>query len=260
MANVDSPSAPLAGATVLVTRPAGHGATFARRARALGAATVPLPGLSLRPPADADAARAALRAAAAFDGAIFVSPVAVARAFALLPALHVPAAFGVGAGTVRALARHGLRGHAPRERADSEGLLALADFADVRGHRYALVGAPGGRDLIAPTLRARGAEVVPIHVYERAPPRLTRRHFDALAQAAAPLLLPLSSAEALGHLVALLPPPLLERLRTQPVVASSARLAELARTHGFTDVTEAASALTADLLAAAARALARHRL
>lgn len=260
MAELDSPSAPLTGATVLVTRPAGHGAAFARRARALGAAAVPLPGLSLRAPADVDAARAALRAAEGFDGWIFVSPIAVARAFALVPALRVPAAFGVGAGTARALARHGARGHAPRDRADSEGLLALPELADGRGRRYALIGAPGGRDLIAPTLRARGAEVVPIHVYERAPPRLTRRHFDALALAPAPLLLPLSSGEALRHLVALLPPPLLERLRTQPLIASSARLAALAREHGFKDVTQAASALPTDLLAAAARALARHRL
>jgi uroporphyrinogen-III synthase len=95
----------------------------------------------------------------------------------------------------------------------------------VRARRIALVGAPGGRDLIAPTLRRRGANVETIHVYRRVPPRLTRRHFDALAAARDPLITLVSSGEALTHLVTLLPPPALARLRTQILVVSSARLA-----------------------------------
>jgi uroporphyrinogen-III synthase len=168
--------------------------------------------------------------------------------------------FGVGAGTARALARHGIAARVPRERCDSEGLLALADLAEVRGRRIALIGAPGGRNLLATTLRGRGADVHAIHVYERAPPRLDRRHFDALARASDPLVLLVSSGEALANLVALLPAPLLARLRHQPLVVSSARLAGLAQTQGFEDIREAASALPDDLLDAAARALARHRL
>jgi uroporphyrinogen-III synthase len=187
----------------------------------------------------------------------------VRHAFRLYPGMRqhsAATAFGVGVGTVRALARHGVQACAPEARSDSEGLLALHALADVRGKRIALIGAPGGRDLIAPALRERGADVAAIHVYERAPPRLTRRHFDALARAPDPLLTLLSSGEALVNLVAQVPRPLLARLRHQVLVVSSERLATLAHEHGFEDIRVAASALPDDLLDAATKALARHRL
>ena len=130
----------------------------------------------------------------------------------------------------------------------------------MRGQRVALVGAPGGRDLIAPTLRRRGAKVEPIHVYRRVPPRLTRRHFDALGAARDPLIVLVSSGEALANLVALLPAPLLARLRAQILVVSSARLAVIARAQAFAQIVLARSAAPRDLIAAAAAALARHRL
>ncbi|MBN8727014.1 MAG: uroporphyrinogen-III synthase [Xanthomonadales bacterium] len=252
---------PLAGATVVITRPAGEGVGFARQARALGAATVLLPGLSLRAPEDPERARRQLRGD--FDDWIFVSPLAVRQAFALAPLGRLAdgsRAFGVGEGTRRALARRGVPAIAPATSSDSEGLLACAELADVRGHRIALVGAPGGRGLLAPALAARGAHVEEIHAYRRVPPRLTARHFAALAGARDPLLMPVSSAAALANLVTLLPEGLLGRLREQTLVASSARLAALAAGAGFEDIVEAASAAPADLLAAAARALARHRL
>jgi uroporphyrinogen-III synthase len=140
------------------------------------------------------------------------------------------------------------------------GRLELPELAHVRGRRIALVGAPGGRDLIAPALRRRGAKVEAIHVYRRVPPRLTQRHFDALALAPDPLITLVSSGEALAHLVALLPPPQLARLRAQILVVSSARLAALARTHAFAEIALARSAAPRDLFSAAAAALARHRL
>jgi len=99
-----------------------------------------------------------------------------------------------------------------------------------------------------------------VHVYERLRPRLTRRHVDALTAAGDPLLMLVSSGEALANLVALLPDFLLQRLRAQGLVVSSARLAARARETGFADVSIGDSAAPSDLLAAAARRLARHRL
>lgn len=254
---------PLAGATVIVTRPAGTSASLRASARMRGAQALALPGLSLRGSTQPDVGDALVEAARAAQAWIFTSPNAVRFAFAVAPGLRLPVSarvLGVGRGTQRALARRGVAAVVPVERSDSEGLLALPELAEVRGWRVALVGAPGGRDLIAATLRQRGATVEPLHVYERRAPRLGRRHFDALAQASAPWLTLLSSAAALANLVALLPPALLARLRHQPFVVSSPRLAAQARAQGFEDVVEAASALPRDLLAAAARALARHRL
>lgn len=251
----------LAGTTVVVTRPAGTARSLLTAIRRHGGTALTLPGLALRAPDDAAVAARALLAACDADGWIFVSPAAVRFAFRLWPALRLgrhATAFGVGAGTLRALARHGIRSVAPYTRSDSEGLLALPQLAAVQGRRFVLVGAPGGRDLIAPTLRARGARVEPIHVYARGRPRLTRRHFAALAAAADPVVTLLSSGEALEHLVALLPPAVLERLRHGSLVVSSTRLAAAAQGHGFGSVHVAASAASADLLAAAAAVPGRH--
>lgn len=231
-----------------MTRPAAG--ALLRRARGLGATAVALPGLSLRVSRD-PLVRTLLRASA-FDDWIFSSPASVRFAFALAPGLRLPRrvrVFAVGDGTRRALARHGVDGvQVPAARSDSEGLLALPALAAMRSRRVALVGAPGGRGLIAGALARRGADVVPVHVYERRPPRLTRRNLAALACAAGPLFTLSSSAEALDNLVACLPAGALARLRRGTLVASSARLADCARSAGFARVVVARSPASKDLL------------
>lgn len=254
---------PLAGCTVVVTRPVGTTRAFVRRVQALGGAAIALPGLALRGNPDIEATRIALGASANVDACVFTSPAAVRFTFRAAPSFALrqgQSAFCVGAGTQRALAHHGIEALSPQSSSDSEGMLERAELGEVHGWRIALIGAPGGRGLIAATLTDRGAEVIPIHVYSRSPPRLDRRHFDALARATDPLIMPVSSAEALENLVSLLPPPLLMRLRGQSVVASSARLGALAKEHGFIHVSEAASALPDDLLRAIKNILAHHRL
>ena len=121
------------------------------------------------------------------------------------PAGLLPAA--VGQGTVKALAAHGVAGCvAPRERFDSEALLALPELAAARvaGKRVAIFRGDGGRELLAETLRARGAAVDCVTCYRRSGP----------ADGVAPLLaawragkldaLTVSSSEGLRYLVDLL--------------------------------------------------------
>lgn len=237
---------PLAGASVVVTRPAGDADAFVRRARELGAQALRLPGTALR------ALPAPVAPRPACDLWIFTSPAAVRHAFAGA-GLRVDGApaLAVGAGTRRALARHGVAATAPPARADSEGLLALPQLADVEGRRIALVGAPGGRGLIAAQLQRRGADVVHLHVYQRVPPHWTRRQLEALAAAPEPLLTLLSSGEALANLAQRLPPPLFARLQRGVLVVSSERLAGRAAEAGFADVAVAASAAGRDLFGAA---------
>lgn len=250
-----------AGATMVITRPVGGGATLARPVVAGGGRPLLLPGLALRALAT-DTARGALDTLSRKHIAIFTSPASVRFAFQLRPSLRIArgSAFALGAGTARALARHGIDAIIPTERSDSEGLLSLPGLRRVRGRRIALIGAPGGRNLIAPTLRRRGATVEAIHVYRRAAPRLTQRHFDALDAAPDPLITLVSSGEALTHLVSLVPARLIERMRGQIIVVSSARLVAAAREHAFGEIVLARSAAPRDLLAAAETALAHHRL
>jgi len=257
-------SPPLLGANVVVTRPTAAAGPFKRRVGALGGNTLVLPGIAIRRVAEADAARAALRDARTTDIAIFVSPNAVRHAFDLLPRLRfsrTTRVCAVGRATALALARHGVRDVVwPIERQDSEGLLALSALQDVSRRRAVSIGAAGGRDLIATTLRARGATLQSIHVYRRAAPRWSRRHFDALDRAASPILTLLSSAQALACLAADLPAALFAKLAAGDGIVSSLRLAEAARAAGFVRTHVAASPNADAMLATAVTALAQHRL
>ena len=257
-------SGPLAGASVIVTRPAAAAAALRRRIRTLGGEPIGLPGSVLRAAPDRAAVRAALMAVREVDVAIFVSPAAVKFAFAALPKMHLSRTTrvcAVGAATARALQRRGIRHIAwPRERQDSEGLLALPELGNLRGRRVALVGAPGGRELLAQTLRTRRARLARIEVYRREAPRYSARRLTALEQAPAPWLLLVSSADALAHLRAALPLHLFARLAAGDIVVSSERLAKLARASLFANVHVAAGPAPADLLDTASATLARHRL
>ena len=234
-----------------------------RRIAALGGVAIALPGLRVGAIDDARSARAALRGLTA-DRVVFVSPAAVRHAFALVPRLRFApgvSVCAVGAGSARALARLGVRDVVwPRERQDSEGLLALPELAKLRGRRVVLIDAPGGRDLLPDVLQSRGARVQRIHVYQRGPARLDRRHRAAIATAGAPLVVQLSSLETLASLRAQLPETLFARLVAGEAVVSSERIAAAARATGWRRIERAASAGLVDMIAATVATLARHRL
>lgn len=214
-----------------------------------------LPGLSLRAVTDLQAAQDGLRAALTDELVIFTSPAAVRFAAALVPLRSGATVLAVGSGTARALRRAGVAAPQSPARQDSEGLLDHELLqAPMIGRRVALVGAPGGRGLLAQELVERGAQLRQVHVYRRKPPRLDRRHLQPLTALPASALLLLSSGEALQNLCCLLPPPALARLRHATVVVSSARLEALAHAAGFARTRRAASASAEDLLAAAVHA------
>ena len=242
----------LEGRVIVITRPAGTGSPFARQVRANGGVPLLLPGLALRAAEDEALARAQLREALRSDALLlFTSPAAVRFAAALAPLRTRATVLAVGQGTAAALRRHGLAVQAPARRQDSEGLLDLPALQEVHGRGVALVGAAGGRGLLQQRLADGGARLREVWVYRRAAPRLDRRHVDAVMHLPASARVLLSSAQALANLGERLPPPAWARLCKAVAVASSERLEAAARAAGFGRVRRAASALPADLLAAA---------
>src|SRR5690606_23076345 len=73
----------------------------------------------------------------------------------------------IGAATANALRTAGVRVDAVPDREESEGLLELPAFHDMTGATVWIVRGRGGRGLLAETLRARGADVAFVEVYER---------------------------------------------------------------------------------------------
>jgi uroporphyrinogen-III synthase len=157
----------LDGVTVVVTRPAAQSARFMELARAAGATCVAYPTLQIErlslPPATL-----ALLQGRRWDWAIFTSANAVAATIESLVQPLARKQAAVGRATARALEHAGMQVDARPGNATSEGLLQLPEFtADIAGKGVLLVKGRGGRDLLAPSLRARGAEVIELDVYRR---------------------------------------------------------------------------------------------
>ena len=167
---------PLAGIVVVVTRPAAQAAGFAALATAAGAQALLLPTLEIQTIA-LDAASRGRLVPDDYDWTIYTSANAVESSLQQLPRPQRTRVAAVGRATARALQQHGIAVSAvPRTSADSEGLLELECFADLRGRRVLILKGSGGRPLLREELARRGAEVVPGDVYQR-------RRTDASPQA-----------------------------------------------------------------------------
>lgn len=227
----------LRGARVLVTRPAHQAEALCRLIEQAGGEAVRLPTLEIAEPSDPSTLEHALAALPHAAFAVFVSPNAVERGLAHLRAHGGwPATLrfaAVGAGTTRALHAAGVAEVlAPRERFDSEALLALLPAEAVRGRHVLLFRGEGGRERLAEELAARGAQVVHAVCYRRIPPpqpdaaalaRLARGEIDVVTA---------TSADGLRNLFALADAAGQARLRATPLVVVSARQAEAARALG----------------------------
>lgn len=211
-----------------------------------GAHHVTLPGLRL----ESLQAKQELYRALRCNTVVFTSPAAVYYAAQLLP-LRLSAqgvAFSVGAGTSRALLRHGIVALAPAADAmHSDGVLALPQWSDVSGP-VGLISAPGGRGIIAAGLARRGLEVIRANVYQRLPPRLDARHHRALMQAPSPRAVLVSSGEALDGALAALPQDGQVHLLDAIAVCSSPRLVELSQAHGFSQAMNTSTPTPATML------------
>lgn len=239
-------------ATVVTTRPAGQGVNLCRALRRRGITAWNLPAVRLAPASNPDTVRTALAKAVTGAALIFTSPAAVRHALALRPA-DAPCPgeiLAVGASTARALRRAGLGPVTVPQQASSEGLLALEALSGIKGKRIAIVGAAGGRELLGDSLAERGARVQRVNVYRRLPARLDARHWQAIGESKPPLLVTLTSAQAIGMLAERLPADAWQRLCSGTALASSPRLARLASQLGFAQVRQARSATDAELLAA----------
>ena len=238
---------------VISLRPQGEHAPMRRAASRHGARVVAVSPwrLQLR---DDHAARDALQRALAAQRVLFTSPAAVRAASRLAAFTQQPGQLwiAVGSGTGNALARAGIRDVVTPTRMDSEGLLALPCLQDLGGQGVALVTAPQGRDLLANTLRERGALLLREDVYARIPVPLSASTLHRLHSLDAPAGLALSSGAALERVLTLLPAQLARQWQALPVAAASPRLLQAALEAGFSAAQLAEGPRPPQLLAALA--------
>lgn len=240
---------PLAGRTIVVTRPQAQAAPLADAIAVAGGIPLIFPLLEISPASDPQPLAEAVSRLTDYDLAIFISPNAVDYALPAIlaqsrwPAGLLPAA--VGQGTVKALAAYGINGCvAPTERFDSETLLSLPELAaeQVRGKRVAIFRGDGGRELLAETLRQRGATVDCITCYRRSGPTNGALPLLKAWRAGQLAALTVSSSEGLRYLVDLLDAEGRAFLQKTPLFVPHARIAENARALGLSNILLTAAA------------------
>jgi uroporphyrinogen-III synthase len=196
---------PLAGCRVLVTRPKAQGQGLVEAIGAAGGSAVVFPVMEAhgRDPADIASDTGRLSDP---DIVIFVSANAVRFGLASAGSGKVAA---IGPATTRAIEQRGVAvGIRSADGFTSEHLLATPELLDVQGKVIRIIRGNGGRELMAQTLRDRGATVEYLEVYSRHLPAHTEAEISDVEQQLVRGeidVVTLMSVESLLNLIALLP-------------------------------------------------------
>ena len=236
------PEPALAGCGIAITRPAAQAAFLAELIRAQGGNPVLFPLLEITELEDYSAFDRTLAQLPQCDWAIFISINAVENSVPrILQHGSWPAqvrCVGIGPTTATALSSFGLTDIlSPQQHFDSEGLLELAEMQGMTGKRVMIFRGIGGRDLIASTLRERGAEVVFAECYRRHNPQPDAGDLPRLWQNKHLQAIVVTSSEALRNLLALGENGTADWLRTTPLCVNHPRISELAHNHGLQAIT-----------------------
>lgn len=248
----------LQGMRILVTRPAHQAEEQIRLLRAAGAEPVALPLLEIVPIDESDPAalqriKGRILDLDLYQGVIFVSPNA-ARIGAdwidqYWPQLPVGVRWlAIGAATAHTLEAAGIPACHLGAGQDSEALLEDPSLQQVAGERYLILRGDGGRELLAQTLRDRGAQVDYADLYRRRCPNYPPEVIQSTIFQQRLSAILITSGQALEHLLELAgsAPGLLDTL----IVVPSRRVAEIARTRGFNHIRTAEGADNAAMIRA----------
>jgi uroporphyrinogen-III synthase len=227
-------SRPLAGRSIVVTRPAHQAQSLARAIEGAGGQPVLFPAIEIRDADDLGPFTRIVDRLDEYDIAIFISPNSVERAMDLImarrqlpPALIVAT---VGGGSVRALARFGVTNVvAPKDRYDSEALLEQPAFRAVSFKRVVIFRGVGGREHLGETLRERGATVDYAECYRRCLPDADPAPLLKAWARGRIAAVTVTSSEGLRNLFELVGGDGHEPLRQTPLFAPHPRIAEAAR-------------------------------
>ena len=221
---------PLAGCTVVVTRPMHQSAELCDAIEASGGQAIRFPVLDI---VGRDSARIAKDFAAnpVPDLVIFISRNAARYAASIEIAAATKVA-AIGPATAASLEAQGLLPDIlPLDGFDSEALLSHPDLQDVSATSITIVRGTSGRELLADTLKARGANVNYLAAYER---QLHHASDLELATVQGAFdsdsvnYVTIMSVQSLQNFLTLIPPQCLNKLPHARLVAPSERVVQTA--------------------------------
>ncbi|MCH8504640.1 MAG: uroporphyrinogen-III synthase, partial [Ectothiorhodospiraceae bacterium] len=206
-----------------------------------GAVPVQFPVLSIEPLADSEALDPGFAGLAEQQLVIFTSPNAVHCCLELMQQRGLswpdgPEVAARGRATAEALEKWKIPvAVCPDGPYTSEGLLAHPRMHQTADQRTLLVRGIGGREVLAETLRERGARVSTLEVYRRTRPDADPAPLMERWQRGGIQVVVVTSLEGLDNLLALVGPDGREALLGSGLVTVSGRVATAARVRGFTD-------------------------
>ena len=164
---------PLHGKRVVVTRARAQASGLATTLRGLGAEAVELPAIRIEPRIESEEVRQAVERIGEYTLICVTSPNGAHLLFEALSAADLDAralsagtVAAIGPGTARALAEHGIAADVVPERFVAEALVEALAGVDVDGRRVLVARAAEARDVLPDALRARGAGVDVVALYE----------------------------------------------------------------------------------------------
>ncbi len=233
---------PLAGMGVLVTRPQEQAGGLIRDLQSIGARPILFPALAILPPRDPSLMHTVIHELDSFDLAVFISPTSAERCMAAIRNTvawpHALPVAAVGKGTAKTLQDLGFpEVLQPTSGADSEHLLALSQLQDMSGKSVVIFRGEGGRELIADTLRQRGAQITYAECYRRGlPVEADAQTILDMFAAGEIKAVTVYSIETLDNLLQLLGAAGKAYLQQTPLFVPHPRIADHALTQGFQHV------------------------
>lgn len=198
-------SKPLQNIGIAITRPIDQAKKLAKLIEQAGGTPILFPLIEITPLNDYSQFERVISEIGNYDWAIFISSNAVQNAMPRLVKLGIPSNLqfaAIGPVTAKELQNFGVEEVlTPKERFDSESLLTLPEMTNVAGKKIMIIRGVGGRDVLAETLKARGAQVTFAESYQRINPQTD---CDLLAQLYAENKLHgivVTSSEAMRHLL-----------------------------------------------------------
>ena len=196
---------PLNGKHIAITRPIDQAKKLSALVIEAGGTPILFPLIAITPLNDYNQFEAVINQIETYDWAIFISSNAVQNGMPRLVKASIPKNLNfaaIGPVTATELESFGIK-HVliPNGRFDSESLLTLPEMTDVTGKKILIFRGVGGRDVLAETLKARGAQVTFAECYQRINPQT---NCDLLAQLYSENKLHgivVTSSEAMRHLL-----------------------------------------------------------
>ncbi|MEH6634296.1 MAG: uroporphyrinogen-III synthase [Halioglobus sp.] len=234
--------------SVLVTRPAGQGASLCSALETAGYTVHAQPLLELHAlPELSPLQRQLVLGLDLYQHVIFISGNAVRFGMDCIegywPQLPVGLTwYAIGDSTARLLLDRGIVAVTPGATMTSEGLLAVPQLQAVADQRVLIIKGEGGRATLQKELERRGAQVDQLACYRRSCPELPAGELAAKIALWRVDVVMISSGEGLANMEGLLRPAETTKFRHIGLIVPSERVARQAREAGFEQVVTAGNA------------------